>query len=377
MATRPETGLAASARRSDDTEPGGAPQLPEPSGPHPVGTTSIPLRDTSRPDPWADDATARELMVSLWYPAEPSDGPRAAYLTPKESELLLTHAGVTGLPLDVLSRTRTNARTGAAPITRRHELPLVVLSPGFTKPRAVLTSVAEDLASNGYVVAGIEHTYESAGTSFPDGRVTTCLAGTVRRDQAFWAKLTAGRAADVSFVLDELTGPSPSPPGAGLIDSSRIAMAGHSVGGASAIATMLTDPRVRAGIDIDGSVDIPIPADGLSRPVLFLGRRSQYSPGSGAAAATWEHTWPRLTGWKRWLLVAGAEHPSFTDVALLAEQCGLGTRAELSGARASRITRAYVRAFVDQQLGNTPQPLLYRPSAHYPEVTFCSPASRA
>ncbi len=40
-------------------------------------------------------------------------------------------------------------------------LPLIVLSPGFTMPRSTLTALAEDLASHGYVVAGVDHTYES------------------------------------------------------------------------------------------------------------------------------------------------------------------------------------------------------------------------
>jgi predicted dienelactone hydrolase len=66
---------------------------------------------------------------------------------------------------------------------------------------------AEDLASHGYVVAGIDHTYESHATAFPDGRVTTCLARQARRrGSGFWEKVAAGRAADVSFVLGELTG---------------------------------------------------------------------------------------------------------------------------------------------------------------------------
>ena len=48
--------------------------LPEPTGPCPVGTTSLCLKDVSRPDPWAAGVSARELMVSLWYPAMPAAG---------------------------------------------------------------------------------------------------------------------------------------------------------------------------------------------------------------------------------------------------------------------------------------------------------------
>ena len=89
--------------------------LPEPTGPSPVGSTSVHLTDASRPDPWAAGVNARELMVSLWYPAVPSDGPRARYMTPAESELQLTSRGITGVPPDALSTVRTNAAADAGP----------------------------------------------------------------------------------------------------------------------------------------------------------------------------------------------------------------------------------------------------------------------
>jgi dienelactone hydrolase len=353
--------------------PGPALCLPEPTGPCPVGITSLWLEDASRPDPWAPEVSARELMVSVWYPAVPSDGRRAPYMTPAESELQLTSRGITDVPPDALSRVRANAVSDATPAGRQRALPLVVLSPGFTSPRSALTALAEDLASHGYVVAGIDHTFESFATAFPDGRVTTCLAREApRRGSGFWEKVAAGRAADVCFVLDQLTGAHPAWPGAGLIDPSRMGMAGHSAGGAAAIAAMLADSRIRAGIDMDGATAAPIPDEGLSRPFLFLGKQSNYTPGSEGAVTTWERDWTLLTGWKRWLLVAGAVHASFTDLALLADQSGIDIGAGLPGARSLDITRAYVRAFFDQHLRSSPQALLDQPSPRYPEVTFCS-----
>ena len=351
---------------------GRTPYLPDPIGPCPVGTTSLWLTDTSRPDPWAAGVNVRELMISLWYPAAPSEGRRAQYMTPAESELQLSSRGITGVPPDVLSMTRTNAVSDATRAGHKRTLPLVVLSPGFTSPRGTLTALAEDLASHGYVVTGIDHTYESFGTAFPDGRVTTCLARAARRRGAgFWEKVVAGRAADACFVLGELTGAHPAWPGAGLIDPSRIAMAGHSVGGAAAIAAMLADSRIRAGIDMDGATVAPIPGHGLSRPFLFLGKQSNYTPGSGGSASTWERDWKLLTGWKRWLLVAGAVHASFTDLALLADQTGIDTGAGLPGSRSLDITRTYVRAFFDRHVLGKPQALLDKPSQRYLEVTFC------
>jgi dienelactone hydrolase len=372
-------GMGTSADGGDPpAAPGHVPSLPEPTGPCPAGTTSLWLTDTSRPDPWAAGVNARELMVSLWYPAAPSSGRPAQYMTPAESELLLASAGITAVPPDALSTVRTNAASDATPAGRQRSLPLVVLSPGFINPRSVLTALAEDLASHGYVVAGIDHTYESAATAFPDGRVTTSLARQdPGRDRS--EKAVAGRAADVSFVLGELTGTHPAWPGAELIDPSRVGMAGHSMGGAATIAAMLADARIRAGIDMDGATVARIPDEGLSRPFLFLGKPS-YTPGSAGdipgkpgPVRTWERDWKLLTGWKRWLLVAGAQHASFTDLALLADQVGIDIGADLPGARSLDISRAYVLAFFDQHLSGKPQSLLDQPSPSYPEVTFCSP----
>ena len=102
-------GMGTSADAGDaPLAPGHTPYLPEPTGPGPVGTTSLWLTDVSRPDPWAAGVSARELMVSLWYPATLSDGRRARYMTPAESELQLTSRGITGVPPDALSTVETN-----------------------------------------------------------------------------------------------------------------------------------------------------------------------------------------------------------------------------------------------------------------------------
>ncbi|MFF4190064.1 alpha/beta hydrolase family protein [Nonomuraea sp. NPDC001831] len=368
---------SAPSAASASAAPAPATYLPAPTGSRPVGTTSLYLKDTSRPDPWVPSVKARELMVSLWYPARSPGRRRAPYMTAKASELLLKDGGITHLPADTLSRTRTNAFTDARPAGRPRSLPLVVLSPGHSKPRTELTALAEELASHGYVVAAVDHTYENVATSFPDGRVTTCVTCEIDdKGPAWWAKLEQSRAADVSFVLDRLTGAHAPWKGSRLIDPSRIAMAGHSAGGAAAVASIAADTRLRAGIDLDGSVETTLPEAGTSRPFLFLGKPATYTPGKGDPAATWERVWARLTGWKRWLLLTGAAHTSFTDLGVLMDQLGIEDGATVPGARALDVTRAYVTAFFDRHLRGQPRPLLDEPSADVPEVKFCSPEAR-
>ncbi|MEV4328468.1 alpha/beta hydrolase [Microbispora rosea] len=354
--------------------PPGPGALPAPTGPHPVGATTLYLKDASRPDPWVPEVKARELMITLWYPARAGEGRRAPYMTAKESELTLRGKKVTGVPYDVLSRTRTNAVDDAKPAGRTGSLPLVVLSPGFTMPRSTLTSLGEELASRGYVVAGVDHTYENYATTFPDGRVAECVACDSDTDPGFGAKVADVRAADVSFVLDQLTGPHAKWEGSPLIDPSEIAMAGHSIGGAGAVAAMLKDPRVRAGIDMDGTTYARIPKSGLSRPFLFMGSAGHEPAGRDNS---WDRDWKLLTGWKRWLVLPGADHQSFTDVPLLAGALGIAVPGDLSPDRSAEITRTYVRAFLDRHLRHEPQSLLDEPSPRYPEVRLCTPGGAA
>lgn len=313
-----------------------APYLPEPTGPHPVGTTSVYLNDVSRPDPWVAELPSRELMISAWYPATSATAERAEYLTRAEAEAVLSGRDVPIAP-EALSSVRTNAFRDASPNPKLSGLPLVLLSPGFTQPRATLTSVAEDLASHGYVAVAVDHPHERTLRDHP-------------RDPAFWAKVRFVRALDASFVLGELLAdPRWS------IDPDRVGMAGHSAGGAATIAAMLDDPRIRVGANLDGSTEPLIPATGLDRPFLLLGRDGQYSPGDGRAADTWSRDWALLTGWKRWLVVTGAVHPSFTDLGLLADQFGIPIGARTTGLRTMTITRACLRALFDVHLRDQPQ----------------------
>ncbi|WP_424184783.1 hypothetical protein ACOBQX_23210 [Actinokineospora sp. G85] len=80
---------------------------------------------------------------------------------------MVDNAGVgDALPGPELAATRVWSREDALPLPGRR--PLVLLSPGFGTPRQTLTGLAEDLASNGYVVAAVDHAYESLATRFPE-----------------------------------------------------------------------------------------------------------------------------------------------------------------------------------------------------------------
>src|SRR5262245_32844558 len=74
--------------------------LPEPTGPHRIGTVALHLVDRSRPDPWVPAETVRELMVQVWYPALPAPWlPRAPWVSPKLAELINPAGSGVELPL--------------------------------------------------------------------------------------------------------------------------------------------------------------------------------------------------------------------------------------------------------------------------------------
>ncbi|MEW2529509.1 alpha/beta hydrolase [Streptomyces sp. NPDC047071] len=346
--------------------------LPAPTGAYAVGRDSLHLVDKARRDPWVPKAGARELMVSLYYPtyrpARKATGAPAPYMSVEGARAFLKEMKVE-LPAEVLSTTRTHTFAGAR--ARSGTFPLVVLSPGFRTPGAVLTGLAEDLTSRGYVVAVVDHAYEAAGVAFPGKGVLPCAA-CGRIGPTTFRPAAEGRAKDLRFVLDRLIGKTSPWKHADLIDKSRVALGGHSLGGAAAAATMARDSRVRAGVNMDGPFVDSGDASGLpGRPFLMMGTEADHSP--GGEDASWDVTWKRLEGWKRWLTLSGADHFAFTDLAPLAGQLGEDDPEGLPGRRAAEITRDYTGAFFDAWLRHRPTRLFDGPSAANPEVVFQHP----
>ncbi|MFD8329989.1 alpha/beta hydrolase family protein [Streptomyces lydicus] len=340
--------------------------LPAPTGPYAAGEDVIHLTDASRPDPWVPSSGPRQLTVTMVYPAGPGTGTPAPYMTLAEAAGVIQRQKLpasSGVTPQNLSSVTTHAFDGARP--QRGKYPLVVLSPAYENPRMTLTSLATDLASHGYVVALVGHTHEDNGETLANGQTPPCA---ICDDPTLdFDSVAASRALDVSFVIDQLTHGNTAWRLAHLIDKHEIGMAGHSLGGAAAAATMTADPRVRAGANMDGSFH-PAPMPGqINRPFLMLGTAANHP--AGGHDTTWEQAWAALGGYKKWLTVTEADHFSFSDLDLLHQEAGFPTP-PLSPERGVVITREYVTAFFDQTLKGIHSPLLDGPSPNNPEVLF-------
>ncbi|MFF2020883.1 alpha/beta hydrolase family protein [Streptomyces sp. NPDC058171] len=369
----PSSWAPSSASRAAESVPAKPAHLPRPTGKFGVGSKVLHLVDHSRADPWVPTADGRELMVTLHYPAARSaKGDPARYATGEETRRMRDGFALpAAIPAEQLSRIRTHSKVNARIAKGRY--PLVLLSPGYGAGRYTQTSLAEDLASRGYVVASMDHAYESFGTSMPDGRTLTCAScDAVDNNGVPITLVTQTRAKDVSFLLDQLTGPDPVWRHSGAIDKKRVGMAGHSIGGAGAASAMVGDRRVRAGINMDGAFWEEMPRGGLNgRPFMFLGTDDEvHRP--GGVDRSWDATWPKLDGWKRWLTVSGAHHGTFSDFPVITEHYGLPGE-PYPAARGIGITRTYVAAFFDRHLRGAARPILDGPTTGNPEVKFHNP----
>ena len=291
--------------------------LPPPTGHDRVGVVPLHLVDRSRPDPWVPSQPVRELMVSLWYPTQRVHGyPRAPWLPPAawarfEQESLGVPPGVLQVPL-------THGRVGAPVERSRGGRPVVLYSPGLGGNRDSATVLVEELVSRGFIVATIDHTHDSSQVEFPDGRVEPSALPPLTPEVL--ERAVAVRVADTRFVLDMLSalnaGRNPDaehrrlPAGLrGSMRLSRVGMFGHSLGGATAAAAMLEDRRIKAGVNLDGTLFGPVVDAGLDRPFMLVASEGH----SRDRDESWAKFWANLRGWRLNLQLTGSAHDSFTD----------------------------------------------------------------
>ena len=147
---------------------------------------------------------------------------------------------------------------------------MVVFSHGAFGVRTSNTSTFNELASNGYIVASINHPYHSMYNKDTDGKVTTVDRsflqevldvnnGVYDDETSFkldhkWLKL---RTDDMNFVLDTIIKNAKEQGSEQVykhIDTAKIGLMGHSLGGAASVQLGRERNDISAVIDLDGSM---------------------------------------------------------------------------------------------------------------------------
>ncbi|PPK65417.1 lipase [Actinokineospora auranticolor] len=374
-------------------------RVPEPTGRSRVGTTDLHLVDQDRVDPWKPDRK-RELMVTISYPSG-GGGQRANWVTPGLAAVIDQAAGPELFGVQPGAVDWTGVRRAAKADTRADgRWPVVLFSPGFGSPRELGAAMVDDLASHGYVVVSLSHTFESFAVEFPGGR--TELGVVPDYEPATMQTAIDARVADTRFVLDELArltrGQNPDVDGkslprglAGALDLSRVGMYGHSYGGYTAGEAMFHDRRIDAGINLDGSMGTEerpsqVAAHGLDRPFLLVGADfanpdgtwDEHSHRPQGFDVSWAKFWANQRGWTRDLHLNHATHYGVTDlqfvVPQLAKAMPPGKVQELVGtidpARSWAAQTDYYSAFFDLHLKGRDRHLFGNKPPRHPDVTF-------
>jgi dienelactone hydrolase len=378
--------------------------LPEPSGPHSVGRVSYDWVDPARTEIYAaNPEDRRELVAFVWYPAKPQPAVEFAPYLPRAWAPTAEFLG-----LD-LAGVRSHAIPEAAVAADNAAYPVLLLSPsGF--PPLLLSAIAEELASHGFVVVGVNPTYETTVTAFADGRVVpmnpAAIGGAlgpqtgsyeeVFRQRASVCEYKAADLASVAGQLERLNS-DPTEHLAGRLDLARVAALGHSFGGNAALEWCRTDQRCLAAVNLDGALWSEVGRVGLDRPVMqVLAEHREFAvtgeeavKAGAAPNVDWFEAEKAITfgGWRTvqhraqpgyTVQVGGATHLSFMDIPFLPVSDAPIIKSALAAAniepqRMWRITCDLLLAFFAMHLNSGSAPLLDGLADNYPELTVGPP----
>ncbi|WP_018758070.1 alpha/beta hydrolase family protein [Paenibacillus terrigena] len=370
--------------------------LPKPDGPEKVGTQTFHFKDQNRDEVLTEDQSdKRELMVQIWYPTENKNNNKREALFPKDKEMfkkyIQTYSNSLSLPdfvFDYWKYSRTNSYENVEILPSTSPYPLVLLSHGMGSSKVLHASQAENLASHGFIVVTIDHTYSTFATIFPDGRVTDYKTKMTTIDDR--RKIGNIWTQDVEFVINQIeklnSGVIESQ-FKGKIDLNNIGVMGHSFGGATAFNTTYLDHRIKAGINMDGSLYEVENRDVINKPFMFIRSGSfkdwlvdfkkdknpdneitkQLSDELHIIKNVIEHGGNAI-------YVEGTQHFNFTDLQFYSELIKLtGITGDINGKRGSSIVNQYVLDFFNKQLKGTGVNLIQGPNDMYPEVKFIKP----
>jgi dienelactone hydrolase len=370
--------------------------LPTPTGPFAVGRTTYVWSDAAHSDPLAPPGTKRELLAWIWYPAAPRQPSQTVgdYLPVPWRMAIESQSGVLfgKLLTRDLSKVRVHSIRDAEVSPQQGSYPVALMRTGGATLATDYTTLAEDLASHGYLVVGFDAPYRSWVAVLPDGTVIARapqndldLVGGAQADQLA-DKLAQAWTADTVFALDQLEQLNTSDPSGkflGRLDMRRVGVFGHSIGGATALQFCHDDSRCKAGIDVDGVVLGSVSREGITQPFMFVlsDHRGESTDAADTpeairrAGANIHSIYDRLPSDRRLMItIRGANHYMFSDAAMLKSPLLMRAMRTLGimridGHRQLAVTAHYISTFFDVYLKGTP-PADLKSQPDYPEVEY-------
>ncbi len=323
------------------------PSLMALTGPYPLAQVLFDWTDTSRGEPGTPDALDhRTIPVQIWYPTSKKDPTDRAPYRPRVESFREAWGDES---VDFYQSVATSWSRGG-PAHGKKPFPVILFSHGWSARSSSHGTFLGNLASQGYVVVGINHPFL--------GKVAMANGGlTEPNDSQFenQAEANAFYARDVSFVLDRLETLEQADL-APAMDLDRVAACGHSSGFPAVSGAAVNDPRIRALVSFDSGVQRIVRDRGLDVPILLV-RADQES--YTALFFRDEETHPKGTiddvDFFRVhraalfdLNIDSTTHNSIYDEYLFAET-GLEAKTSL---RNHRLVADHVAAFLEQELGN-------------------------
>ena len=343
--------------------------LPTPSGESAIGTVTFELTDDSRNETFTvDPDDHRRILIKAWYPSDDVSGYAMAPYVDSIEQFTSGIQKSWGFPTIMTSHfalIQTHSYVNAPLSTTETSYPVLIFSHGYGGLIMQDTVLMEELASNGYIVFSISHSYEAAVTSFPDGSVIYEASDEMYADISNSLQIWAN---DTVFLVDQLEifdNPSiPSILHDGM-DLSLIGAFGHSFGGTTAEEVALTDSRIDVGISFDSPHGERANTLNMTKPFMLL-----FGPDFGNPELD-DPVYLNSNNTCYGLYVNGTRHHNFADENIWSPLLrNFGLLGSIDGYRMLQLLNDYVLAFFNQHLKGVDSPLLDGPSSTYPEVLF-------
>jgi predicted dienelactone hydrolase len=361
------------------------PSIPAPDGPCQIGTTIYELTDDSRRELYSGKDEARRFQIQVWYPSEAApSAERAPWMSHAEifAPAIATYIGMPAFFLDHLALVKIPAYKESKVEASEGGYPLIMFSHGWNGFNAQNTGQALQLASHGYVVIGVQHTYGAILTVFKDGTIahnnpSALPTGAPEEEyEAAAQKLVDQWAGDIGFALDFMQGQNDDSDSRffNSLNLSRVGVYGHSTGGGAAIQFCGTDARCKALLGMDPfmrPVSYEVLEKGVTQPAFFMFSQRWTDDVNSRNNELFKKFIPNVGKSLGVISIDGTAHYDFSDLPLLSPLTPqLGLKGPINGGRVTTIIDDYLLAFFEMTLNNEPSDLFAASATHYPEVRF-------